>query len=663
MKLKTVTVENFRILENVTLTVEDNLTVIVGRNNSGKTSFTELFYRFFSDDKKASFRFEDFSISSHDNFLKAFDLYKDYKDKKATLNDADKLAREKEIATTIPVIRCCLYIEYQKEDSLASLTPFIMDLDTQRMDASILTEFSPKDPLKLFDNCDGRTKLIDFLKANIRSLYTEKSFCVDSKNSSAKKVIEKKLIFDLFCSNFIYAQRHIADQQLESSEKLARGFESYFNQHHKNEDLNIKFQQLLNDTGLQWDQVYEQIFKGLVSDLKHFGYPGLNSHDLKIKSQFELNKILKGSTNVLYQHSANNLLPEAYNGLGFKNLIYIILQFINFYENFKSRKPTPCFQVLFIEEPEAHLHPQMQYTFIRNITSFIQGKAGWNVQVIVTTHSSHIVAESGFDSIKYFENSTGKTNIKDLRKFDPQKEKKETIEFLKQYLTLSNCDMFFADKIIMSEGTVERLLMPVFLKKIEEKLKSEQKHFKLPYDYISFIEVGGAYAHRFKELLEFLEVKTLIITDIDAINTADNRKKCAVSKGDKTSNQTLVAWVPKIDEISKLLECTDDKKVSRKVRVAYQIQEAEGSACGRSFEEAFILSNAEIILAAKESLKGNLNFATDVDTKEKVISSSYDLSDSIKSKTDFAFFILDSKSWVVPKYIEDGLLWLDGGIQ
>ncbi len=488
MKLKTVTIENFRMLQNATLTIEDDLTVIVGRNNSGKTSFTELFYQFFSEDKKTSFRFEDFSINSHQDFLSAFDLYTDYQKTKYTLSDADRIIKEKSIISKIPSIRCSLYIEYRNEDSLASLTPFIMDLDTTRMDASILIEFSPKDSLNLFEGCSTKENAIDFLKTNIRKLYSEKTFCFDSKNIALQKSVDKKLILDLFCSNFIYAQRHIGDQQSESSEKLAKGFESYFNQHHKNEDLNLKFQELLNSTGLQWDEVYETIFTGLVTDLKHFGYPGLNSHELKVKSQFELNKILRGSTNVLYQHSANNLLPESYNGLGFKNLIYIILQFINFYETFKSRKPTPCFQILFIEEPEVHLHPQMQYTFIRNITSFIKGKSDWNVQVIVTTHSSHVVAESDFESIKYFENTTGKTKIKDLRVFKPQSEKEETLKFLKQYLTLNNCDMFFADKIIMSEGTVERLLMPIFLKKVEEKLKKERKYFKLPYEYISFIE-------------------------------------------------------------------------------------------------------------------------------------------------------------------------------
>lgn len=298
----------------------------------------------------------------------------------------------------------------------------------------------------------------------------------------------------------------------------------------------------------------------------------------------------------------------------------------------------------------------MQYTFIRNITSFIKRKNDWNVQVVVTTHSSHVVAESEFESIKYFENTTGRTKIKDLRSFNPQSEKEDTLKFLKQYLTLNNCDMFFADKIIMSEGTVERLLMPVFLKKIEEKLKTESKTFRLPYEYISFIEVGGAYAHRFKELLDFLEVKTLIVTDIDSIATKDKRKKCAVSEGDKTSNQTLAKWIPQYDTLSELLKCTEKQKEKNKVRVAYQIPESENYPCARSFEEAFILSNTTTILSAKETL----GLDAGVDTIEKIISSSYKIADSIESKTDFAFFVLGSQDWIVPKYIEEGLLWLDG---
>ncbi|MBO3704733.1 MAG: hypothetical protein J5W83_19765 [Candidatus Accumulibacter sp.] len=58
---------------------------------------------------------------------------------------------------------------------------------------------------------------------------------------------------------------------------------------------------------------------------------------------------------------------------------------------------------------------------------------------------------------------------------------------------------------------------------------------KLSTQYSSIIEVGGAYAHRFVDLLEFLELRTLIITDIDA-TLVPGGAACPVHQGTSTSN-------------------------------------------------------------------------------------------------------------------------------
>jgi len=53
-------IKSFRLLEDVELIIEPTTTVIVGRNNSGKTSMTEIFRRLLSTDASPSFRLEDF---------------------------------------------------------------------------------------------------------------------------------------------------------------------------------------------------------------------------------------------------------------------------------------------------------------------------------------------------------------------------------------------------------------------------------------------------------------------------------------------------------------------------------------------------------------------------------------------------------------------------
>ena len=66
MHIHKIDIKNFRLLEKVDLILEERTTVIVGRNNSGKTSLTELFRRLLSD-KSPTFRLEDFSLSVHQN--------------------------------------------------------------------------------------------------------------------------------------------------------------------------------------------------------------------------------------------------------------------------------------------------------------------------------------------------------------------------------------------------------------------------------------------------------------------------------------------------------------------------------------------------------------------------------------------------------------------
>ena len=110
--------------------------------------------------------------------------------------------------------------------------------------------------------------------------------------------------------------------------------------------------------------------------------------------------------------------------------------------------------MLFIEEPEAHTHPQMQYVFIKNIKRLLKdgiqradGEAR-SLQYIISTHSSHIVADSDFDDIKYLkkegDNNVIAKNLKDLKKeYD---KKTSQYQFLTQYLTISRAEIIFCRK-------------------------------------------------------------------------------------------------------------------------------------------------------------------------------------------------------------------------
>lgn len=660
MKITNVNIKNFRLLEDVNISLDDKISLIVGRNNSGKTSVIEVFNNFFSYENTA-FVFEDFSISSHLNFNETLDKYKEY--------SAAKIGKEKddlevEYKNLLPSIDLDIYIEYNASDDgkLGSLSEFIMDLNEARKDVYIKCEFSANDKEIFIQNflsnsVEYSNDFIEYVKQNIKDFYSIKFYSIDKEDLENNREIERKsLIENVFITQFIYAQRNLDDQAKDKNKRLSKGFEDYYRLNKEQFKDDVKtIEGLLAKFSEALDENYKKLFKGIFKDLGKFGIEdGVTLQKLIIKSLFDAENILKGNTQLFYNQDSS-ILPESYNGLGYSNLIYMILQFISFYEAYDKRKPTrPNFQLIFIEEPEAHLHPQMQQVFIKNINDFIKEKNDWNVQVIITTHSSHVVEKGSFEGIRYFDNSKDKLEIKNLSDFKNEMtpEKKETIKFLKQYLVLKNCDMFFADKVIMVEGTVERLLLSEIISEKFNKLNSQ---------YLSVIEVGGAYAHKFKEFLEFLNIKTLIITDIDSINSAKGNTACQVSMGDKTSNAVLKKWLPKKDMLDELIKLEDKKKLysTGRIKVAYQIPESglKKEDCGRSFEDAFILCNTEELASATGTI---IEKHFGGKTKKEISEKAYDLANNIKgSKTDFAFDIMMMKKWNVPKYINEGLAWLE----
>ena len=241
----------------------------------------------------------------------------------------------------------------------------------------------------------------------------------------------------------------------------------------------------------------------------------------------------------------------------------------------------------------------------------------FQTQLVVTTHSPHIIYESNFKPIRYFCRSASPTglqlsDVKNLSTFYDEEEA-ATRQFLQQYIKLTHCDLFFADAAVLVEGNVERLLLPLVIERFAPDLRS---------CHLTILEVGGAFAHRFEKLVSFLGLPTLVITDLDSVAVAapaggdqgdedeeesTSASSCTVdTPGAVTSNQTLKQWLPKIDAIDGLLDAgleakapSDPDGAAGLVRVAYQTREAvtwQGATedrAGRTLEESFALQNLD----------------------------------------------------------------------
>lgn len=672
MKIKQIQVKNFRLLNDVVLNIEDDITLIVGKNNTGKTSLFEAINIFI---KTQEISFEDFSQNTYTWFKRLFSTYINYLSKPEDLKEK----YENLIKKFIPKVQLFIEVEYDiNKDSLINLSEFITDLDENRNDATILISYEPKKSLDLFNTFNNREKkdieFIPWLKENLKEYYQMNCYAVD-KNSNFKKEVDisfKLKIEKIVLFEDIKASRTLDDTKSDKNKTLAIGFSHYYRERDKSKGDVKKLEETLSEVSKDLKIEYKTVLKDVMQDLNKFGASTpIIIPKIEIESEFNSESVIKNNIKYYYQHDGINL-PESYNGLGYSNLIFMILEFTSFIEryiNSKDEKKSEFITIL-IEEPEAHMHPQMQQVFIKQITTKInEAKVkGVNIQLIITTHSSHIIAEAGidinkgFDRIRYFNKIEGKLEVNDFNNFKHKNNDKETFRFLKQYLNLHKCDIFFADKVIMVEGVTEKMLLPLMINKVASSLNNE---------YISILEVGGNYTHKFKELLKFIKVKTLIITDIDSVDAPPPQgNECKTDfENAVTSNSTLTHWIPKKSIISELNECLEENKFDgRLIRVTYQIKESDdNNYVARSLEESII--NKNLIFFQSDYLD---------DGKEKKIKNHFTLlknkttlSDpwhlrpkTSSAKTNFTFDLMtfDEETtqlkWEVPLYIKEGLEWL-----
>ncbi|MEV6605748.1 AAA family ATPase [Kutzneria sp. NPDC051319] len=662
MRLTYAQARNFRALQDVRVDIDAIATLVVGRNNSGKTSLVDLFCKFFDQDGCA-FTLEDISTAKIKCIAQAIERYRHA--------EASQLAGDIEVAerlyqeafATLPVISLTIGIEYEDSDDLTALSEVILDLDETRHDATVVAQVevaSPADFLATFATADEDAAVIEKRlrkREEFRRVFAVRFYAVDAQQDSNRNPIDRSKVERIFATDFIYAQHRLDDTTTDQTKTLSKAFARFYDLNGDGDPTVREIDEDLAGVAAKLDVDYETLFKPIFADLKDFGYDTATQlQHLKIIASLETSHVLKGNTRLYYESETDGqLLPEAHNGLGYTKLIHTILQFVTFHQNFVKATPRPAFQVLFIEEPEAHLHPQMQEVFIKNIQQFIKGKTDWPVQVVITTHSSHIVASGRFDSIRYFDKTADSVDVRDLATFRStvKADVDATMDFLTQHLELHRCDMFFADKVVLIEGTVERLMLPAMIKQCASGLEHE---------YVSVVEVGGAYALNFKELLAFIRVPTLIVTDLDSVDPALNRTKCRPDTKDAvTSNTTLANWLPGVKPIATLRGLSDTAKTEKGlIRVAYQVPEAGGRS-GRSFEEAFILRNAAVLRSHADALSVRKLFVGpngSLYTAEQIVSKSYEIADGIDKKTDFAFDLLRMVGWETPRYIEEGLKWL-----
>ncbi|ESW80851.1 ATP-dependent endonuclease [Mesorhizobium sp. LSJC285A00] len=188
------------------------------------------------------------------------------------------------------------------------------------------------------------------------------------------------------------------------------------------------------------------------------------------------------------------------NGLGYNNLIYMAVVLSELAMN-----PTAAFRSLIVEEPEAHLHPQLQAVLLRYLSNIESAAGEKPVQVFVTSHSPNFASVADLDSIACLVDTGAQVEAFHPRTVTFKKGKREK---LKRYLDVTRAELFFARRIIFVEGAAELLMVSLLAARIGFDLRSHG---------VSLISVEGLNFDSFMPLFgkDAIKIPVAVITDAD----------------------------------------------------------------------------------------------------------------------------------------------------
>lgn len=485
---------------------------------------------------------------------------------------------------------------------------------------------------------------------------------------------------------------------VKNDKTLSQAFNKIVSTYKKNNDNQI-INELVNDINYQVKSMVDDNIKGILQSAVS-SIESTKNLDMNLHPDLTLEKVF--SSSIIYEYKEeNNNIPENQFGMGYTNLMVIIAKIVDYIELYSEKDINGSVNILCIEEPETFMHPQMQELFIKNISKAIatlldKKQQLDTFQIIITTHSTHILnskIQSGntLNNICYLGQAEGNNtiqNISDEAIITGKNIDKKTYEYIKKYLRLEFSDIFFADAVILVEGLSE-----------ETYLRYEiDKHPILKNHHVKVYRIDGAYAHQFINLLEFLGVKTVIFTDLDlkrknktksgkiieklSCNIGDLNSQYSNSKECLTTNGTIQYFVKK--EInddkatyniinSQLIKMLTNKEELQCVyqNISLYSQGKINEYYATSFEEAIILTNA-IDDGEKVYKKSLIKLLQYVHPKKKGFANLKESSDFAKNSYIYQVKLSDEKSKFstgivylsvtdqefnlkLPKYIELGL--------
>lgn len=503
MILKKIKIMNYRQLQSVELDMQDSLTVLAGPNNSGKTTLISVLKGMFCD-KKLGFSYSDIPISLSSMWLdKTVPVFQkimlEYDKEKGVQKIIDEMTDNNKFSNdyTMDNFQAQIQVDYDPDnDNIQYFADYLMDLDDTKHSFYFIYTYEPsitafeKGLNERYDRMAARVRDIAnpgcieketkfyFLKEELLRIYCnaviEKCYFCNS-NYKNENLMEVAAFKSLFNFQNIPAMRELDDNESDSSKGISKRVIALLKDNDTWVEATKKLPDLLmadiEDSGAK-KEIKNSSIKSLDDTIRDIsktsgGHIGKLQLEMDVKEQ-DVEEFIRRITRAKYDVEGL-LLNEESQGLGFSNLIYLHMRLEEFYKSIDKNKVN----VFFIEEPESHMHPQMQNVFVRFLKNYYIDK---KLQGLITTHSNEIARVVGLDSLRVIrQTEKSKSELFDLSKFRTSiKEKKiENLDDESEFLLTNFFDWFFeigyselifADKAILYEGDSERLYIRKLIK-------------------------------------------------------------------------------------------------------------------------------------------------------------------------------------------------------
>ena len=524
MYLKKVHIELYRNFYNTDVGLEEGLNVIIGANNTGKSNLLKVISFLHSTPK----------LSIDDiNKNELIANYQEYLEKPPIIKIQYEIQHTIDLTKPDSAFeKLERFLQYKEDGGLDEVN------NIAKLNALVELRYE-LDPSSLDDYKSQMTGIVDFNKFLENLAVFKDNYQVNFYNFETNSIIETKYVNSIFEIENIDAERPSIDIENVSKTFVKTKIEDVDTRTTTsdiNKALKTAFGSITDyiNTQIKEDQEEIGITNGKNEFISSFSFDG----DFTGYFQYELKNTEAGYS-----------LPVPHNGLGYNNLIYM--------SNKIKQKKDNDYNILLIEEPEAHLHPNMQYQLIKYIEKLKSNdEKGIQNQIIVTTHSPNISSSTNFDHMILFNYEKYGDEIKNVKSIrfgdffelskvrnnlniekleletDAQFEKFEKeVEInlnhyrthLEKFLDITRSDILFSTKVILVEGIAEKLTIPLF---------AELLGIKLTNRHIVIEEVGGVNFNNFLPIFIGQNKKALCFSDCDFKYVINKGKSIIVNNPD-----------------------------------------------------------------------------------------------------------------------------------